>query len=410
MHSAAFIRIILSILLFVSLGILFRLSSPVLNRLTSQYQETENSDASVDIIWNIQQSNQQNFQRLYDLNREYEHSRIDRSTSSFSASWPCLWGMEEITTSNEQSLVKWGCGIAYLKEHANPDCVVYSFGSQHEGGYIELEWETSKLPSECGVHVFQSDAADKDIFIDSDGGRVTIHRWNGVESLSNIMDRLDHCHLDILNVNIEEEQIPVFFTPNSRDQWPSIGQMNLRMKNPAPWSVINFLENQSLRIYNVGNNAEGMTFAFIQREWNPNHRQYIGVESLTASTASLEVETDASAQDFQSQRRQQSSGDRSGSSIHKLAVIQFDTRYKLEPRANDKSRTTARPKVHYSDQTAELNRLYAERWNYSFYRIQYTQNFHSEVAKVSLLKEVCSPSIIAHFVYRLHSAPYAMIT
>ena len=204
--------------------------------------------------------------------------------------------------------MKWGCGVAYLREHHNEECVVYSFRSQHERGYISLELIISELLSECQVHIFQSVAADNDIVIDFEVGRVKMYRWDGEESLSNIMDRFGHSHLDILNVNIEREQIPVFFGLNSERFWPSIGQMNLRMKNHAPWSVINFLENQSLRIYNVGNQPHGTTFAFIQKEWSPHNRQYIGMRSIPDPTAHsetmtvLEVESDAAVQEVQPRR------------------------------------------------------------------------------------------------------------
>ena len=329
LSSVTLVRLLLFIVLWASLGIIFQLTSPSLYPINSAQQHTflnffnrrhflwgnhsqseDNSDALVNTIWSIQQNNQQIFQQQYDLNGELEKSRSDDSSTTFSASWPCLWGMEAITTSNEEAAVQWGCGIGYLQEHRNEHCVVYSFRSQHQGGQIELELRISELLSVCGVHIFVSDAADNDIVIDSVGGRVTMHHWNGGESLSNIMDGLGHSHLDILNVNIEREQIPIFFALNSERHWPSIGQMNLRMNDPAPRPVIKYLEDQSLRIYNVGNNRHGMTFAFIQKEWSPNNRQYIGLRSMTEPTGHsetmtvLEVESDAAVQEVQPRRLQ----------------------------------------------------------------------------------------------------------
>ena len=329
LSSANLVRLLLFIVLWASLGILFQLTSTSLYPINSAQQHTffnffnrrhflwgnqpqseDNSDALVHTIWSIQRNNQQIFQRQYDLNGEKEKSRTDDSSSTFPARWPCLWGMDAITTSNEESSVQWGCGTAYLKEQHNEECVIYSFRSQHQGGQIELELKISELLSECEVHIFVSDAADSEIVLDSEGWRVTIHRWDGGESLSNIMDELDHSHLDILNVNIEREQIPVFFGLNSERLWPSIGQMNLRMINHAPRSVITFLESQSLRIYNIVNNPHGMTFAFIQKEWSPNNRQYIGMRSITEPTGKsetmmvLEVESDAAVQEVQPRRLQ----------------------------------------------------------------------------------------------------------
>ena len=252
----------------------------------------QSPDFAVDLIRKIQNHNLQTFQRQYDLTRKYGET---------TAMWPCLWGMEAITTSNEESSVQWGCGIAYLQEHHNEECVVYSFRSQHQGSDLVFESRISESLSECQVHIFRSVAADNDIVIDSEGGRVTMHQWNGGESLSNIMDRLGHSHLDILNVNTDREQSPIFFAVNPPDHWPSIGQMNLRMKDPAPRSVITFLENQSLRIYNIGSDPLGITFAFIQKEWSPNQRQYIGMRSVPEPSEPitvLEVDPGATVQDF----------------------------------------------------------------------------------------------------------------
>ena len=301
--------VLLFIVLWVSLGILFQLTSPSLYTTNSAQQHTffnlinrlhllwgnqpqeDNPDGLVHTIWSIQHRNQRTFQRQYHLNRGHEESRTDSSPSISSARWPCLWGMDAITTSNEESSMKWGCGISYLQELHNEECVVYSFGSHHEELNIEFELKIIDLMSDCELHVFESDAAESTIVVDNEG--MTAHYWNGTESLSKIMDRLGHSHLDILNVNTDREQIPILFAVNPPDHWPSIGQMNLRMKNHAPRSVINFLENQSLRIYNVGNNAEGMTFAFIQKEWNPNHRRYVGKHTNAKTLVTPGVPCDA---------------------------------------------------------------------------------------------------------------------
>lgn len=70
----------------------------------------------------------------------------------------------------------------------------------------------------------------------------------------------------------------------------------------------------------------------------------------------------------------------------KLVIFQFDTRYVIDPQQSAKDKNWAN--VHFTEQTAEINRLYSERWNYPMCRIQYGQDHHCQVTKLSLLKEV----------------------
>ena len=301
MYSAPLIRIILLILLCVSLGIIFQFSSEQ-REWSTVHTESRPSwndpDALAEIIRSIQHRNQQTFQRLYDLNREYEKSKFDLSTSSFSASWPCLWGVHANSISNEGSSVEWGCGIAYLQEHHDGGCVVYSFTAQRDERDIEFESKITDLLSGCELHVFGT--AENDIVAEKES--VTLHHRKDGESLSNIMDRLGHSHLDILNVYMDTEQIHMLFASTPQSRWPSIGQMNLKMNGPAPWSVIQFLEDRSLRLYKVVSDPTGSTLAFIQKEWSPNQRHYIASEAETISVIALEVEADAAVQNFQPRR------------------------------------------------------------------------------------------------------------
>ena len=258
---------------YIMFQVVRRGEAPMNYELWENREESEGGSRSLlGTEWIIQQNNKQSFQRQYDFNKEYGALTDDGLANNLSASWPCLWGMEAITSSNEGSPAKWGCGITYLQEQRDGECIVYAFESQSEQRDIEFESKIVHLLPDCELHVFEFDAAAKDIVVERE--KVTVHHWNDGESLSNIMDRLGHFHLDFLDVDMESEQIPVFFPPNSRHQWPSIGQMNLRTKNPSQ-SVIAFFEDRSLRLYHVGHYAEETAFAFIQKEWSPNHHQFI---------------------------------------------------------------------------------------------------------------------------------------
>merc|ERR1719153_28270 len=162
--------------------------------------------------------------------------------------------------------VQWGCDLFTLQEMDDGECVIYSFVTSQFERDIAFETAAVNLLPHCQLHLFLSGEYDEEL----DTTNMTVHEWRTVdgqsddekESLSSIMARMGHSHLDVLNVDLMELQLTSFFAPTDYDQYPpSIGQMNLRMKESLELSDLSFLEDRSLRLYQATTDQQGTSLA-----------------------------------------------------------------------------------------------------------------------------------------------------
>jgi len=269
----------------VLLGTLYKLSlsRPAPTPCNFVWNQQEETSILIEELRKIQDAVIQPLQWHHDAQRQSER---DTLSNTHVASWPCLWGIHAITDHER------GCGVSYLRDQHEAECIVYSFASQRNARDFRFESEVIDLLPHCNVHRFHAAGSGLDISHDIDAldspefpssadsaNNVIVHSWNG-EALSVVMRRLGHSHLDILRVNLRRHELLQLFSADSQGQWPSIGQMILRMDRPASHSMVRFLERKSLRLYHDVNVKEETVLSLIQREWSPIRRVYAPSKSM----------------------------------------------------------------------------------------------------------------------------------
>mmetsp|Transcript_17081 Transcript_17081/g.53349 ORF Transcript_17081/g.53349 Transcript_17081/m.53349 type:complete len:311 (+) Transcript_17081:69-1001(+) len=138
----------------------------------------------------------------------------------FSPYWPCLWTLDRGRSSARDG-PKWTCGLREIEASRRSNCVVYSFGSRKE---VSFERRVVELAPSCEVHVFDRTAPVRP------GPNVFYHciylAGDGERSLPRIMRSLGHSHIDLLKMDVEATEWPVFA---NWDPSISVGQLAVEM-------------------------------------------------------------------------------------------------------------------------------------------------------------------------------------
>jgi len=213
--------------------------------------------------------------------------RIEPAFNPLKANWPCKWGVDHVLNKVGDG-AKWACGLNYLAELPDQECVVYSVGSNNNFGF-----EQALLKSLPHCKVFTFDPTVKEPRIPQDISEALEFRKWGVSGkddgdymlLTTIMRKLGHSHIDILKIDVEGHEFPTFFGMEEQGLWPSMGQLLIEIhpsghgssKLAVLKSIIELFEKHSLRMFHAEINPLSPTcseYSFIQRTWSPLLRSY----------------------------------------------------------------------------------------------------------------------------------------
>ena len=253
----------------------------------------------------IEQQRSPNQQRQYDFRQNRGLKMKDRPDfvwNHLKANWQCVWGANHLI-GHVGDGVKWGCGLNWLAQQPQQECVIYSVGSHNDFSFEESVLQY--LPH-CKVFTFDPTVAVPMVPADI-ADRVEFRKWGlaGKDEgeylmLSTMMSKLGHSHVDILKVDIEGWEYPAFFALDERGEWPSIGQLLIEIHKEAPelqldyrgyvppngvdiqdpqamlLSIIRLFEKHSLRMFHDEINYPECCseFSFIQKDWSPLRRDY----------------------------------------------------------------------------------------------------------------------------------------
>eukprot|EP01084_Bolivina_argentea_P237667 399366_1 len=233
---------------------------------------------------------------------------------SYAANYPCFWG-ESFAWNNKSPNShrkhpmdggKFLCGVQFLHK----PCVVYSFGC-HRNYVFEYAYG---LSDKCAIYTFdpfnkptKSDMEQLELlpnFQFYPWGLSNVNNYTrNMYRLNRIMRALNHTHIDILKMDIEGWEFPVFYSLDKLNKWPSIGQIQVeihtrkrkvfgKMKNVVNdinrtrqrlGDMIELFERHNFRIFHVEPN--GMhhqylaEYALIQKDWRPHIKNYISHSS-----------------------------------------------------------------------------------------------------------------------------------
>eukprot|EP01084_Bolivina_argentea_P155669 271276_1 len=237
---------------------------------------------------------------------------------SYGANYPCFWG-ESFSWNNKSPQGwypnypmdggKWTCGIQFLEQ----PCIVYSFGCHHN--YL-FEYAYG-LPDKCAIYTFdpfnQSQPSKSEMKQLKLLPNFQFYPWgvsdvndyeNNMYRLSTIMSLLNHTHIDILKVDIEGWEFPVFHSLDKLNEWPSIGQIQVEIHTEMAQfhyqafgkmsqyakkgvnvnkqrlsDIIDIFEKHNFRIFHFEANDddpyEVAEYAMIQKDWRPHIKHYI---------------------------------------------------------------------------------------------------------------------------------------
>ena len=208
----------------------------------------------------------------------------------FTPYYPCPWTLDRGPLSAPQDGPKWTCGLPEIEEAARDEqsrCIVYSFGSRRETSFERRVFE---LAPSCEVHIFDQSAPVRPAPTD-ERGRAALYHCQYLlaeasklgDTLASTMQHLGHPHVDVLKMDIEGAEWPVFKQVN----WSSahVGQIQVEIhpgKNRKLGDLMQLfalLEDAGFRAMSVEpvnfspsireGGSQPVEFVFLHRSWTP---------------------------------------------------------------------------------------------------------------------------------------------